>query len=167
MSGTGTMKKPSLVGGVLLTVTVTWALADPAALLASSVYWVVVAGLTLVFVPLTAPMPGLMLTLVAPVTCQVRVLDAPLWIVDGVAVKLVMTGTAAVSGPTTSGKNRKTESGAEGFSNCWVRAPLCGREIRNNSARNRPSLRNTCRFILRLQRKVSQIPSRFVYLWCH
>ncbi len=43
-------------------------------------------------VPVTVPMPGSIFRLVAPVTVQASVLDWPLAIPTGVAVKLLITG---------------------------------------------------------------------------
>jgi hypothetical protein len=54
---------------------------------------VVTVGFTDLFVPVTVPTPWLMLRLVAPVTLQASVELRPLVMVDGVAVKVEMTGT--------------------------------------------------------------------------
>ena len=49
-------------------------------------------GLTFVDVPVTVPMPWLMLRVGEPVTDQVSVLDVPVAILAGVVSKLVMDG---------------------------------------------------------------------------
>ena len=50
------------------------------------------AGLTVILLPVTIPTLGLMLTLVAPLTVQDRVLLEPAEIVDGDTEKVLMVG---------------------------------------------------------------------------
>ena len=57
-------------------------------------------GLTARDVPVTVPMPLLIEMVVAFVTLQPSVEDWPAWIVDGNAVKLLITGDAALDVPT-------------------------------------------------------------------
>jgi len=57
---------------------------------------VVALGVTTRLLPTTAPMLGLMLRLVAPLTDQERVLLWPAVRVDGLAAKLEMTGAVCV-----------------------------------------------------------------------
>lgn len=52
------------------------------------------AGLTETELPVTVPILGLMLRLEAPVTVHDRLVEAPLEIDDGFAVKLLITGSA-------------------------------------------------------------------------
>ena len=91
----GLAVKLLIVGGALAAVTVTVALAvaDPLLFLAVSVYVVVAAGLTGTEVPDTAPTLGLILRLAAPLTLQDNVLEPPVMIVEGVALKLAIAGT--------------------------------------------------------------------------
>ena len=56
---------------------------------------VVVVGLTAMLVPVTVPMVGLMLRLVAPPTAQDNVVLCPVVIIPGVAVKLEIAGLGA------------------------------------------------------------------------
>lgn len=72
----GVAVKLPIIGtrGGAVTFTITIALTDPATFVAVSVYDVVVVGVTVRLLPVTAPMFGLMLRLVAPLTDQERVL---------------------------------------------------------------------------------------------
>ena len=76
-----------------VTVTVTFAVALPALLVAVKVYVVVCAGLTVVeVVPLTVPTPLLIEMLDAPPALQERVDDCPLTILAGLAVNEEIDG---------------------------------------------------------------------------
>ena len=57
---------------------------------------VVADGFTVIEVPVTVPMPGLMLRVGEPVTAQFRVVDCPAVRIGEAAVKLVIAG----AGPT-------------------------------------------------------------------
>ena len=91
----GVAVKLAIVGFCPLTVMDTVAVDEPAALLAVNVYVVEVVGVTPTVVPVTAPMVGLIVRLVAPVTDQASTLLAPAFRVLGVAVKLLIVGLAA------------------------------------------------------------------------
>ena len=67
---------------------------DPDAFVAVSRYEVVATGVTWVELPVTRPTPELILTLVAPVTDQLNVLDWPSAILAGEVERLPMTGGA-------------------------------------------------------------------------
>jgi hypothetical protein len=54
--------------------------------------------------PVTAPIPGLMLRLVAPLTLHDSRLDPPGLMLAGLAVKLRMTGGLPAGGLTTMGR---------------------------------------------------------------
>lgn len=83
--------------GAGTTVTVAFAVdASPAALVAVSVYVVVLAGDTFVLLPVTVPTPLSMLKLDAPVTDQLSVELPPDVMVAVVAVKLEITGAEFV-----------------------------------------------------------------------
>jgi hypothetical protein len=77
---------------VTVTVAVT---AVPAALTAVKVYVVVLEGVSVTLVPVTAPTPLSMVTVAAPVTVQDRVTDPPTVMVDAEAVKLGTNGIGA------------------------------------------------------------------------
>jgi hypothetical protein len=91
----GVAVKVAIVGGGI-TVTVTVAVtAVPAALTAVKVYVVVLEGVSVTLVPVTAPTPLSMVTVAAPVTVQDRVTDPPTVMVDAEAVKLGTNGIGA------------------------------------------------------------------------
>ena len=75
-------------------VTVAVAVVEPDAFVAVSVYVVVCTGVTRTEVPLTVPIPGAMLSEVAPLTDQFRVALCPAEMLEGDAAKLTITGTA-------------------------------------------------------------------------
>ena len=75
--------------------TVALAVVDPVAFVAVNVYIVVLFGVTARLVPVTAPMPWSIDSVVAPVTVQFNVAEAPLAIDTGVALNAVMFGAAA------------------------------------------------------------------------
>jgi hypothetical protein len=75
------------------------------AFLAVNTYSVVAAGRTTTLDPLTAPRPGLIERLVAPLTLQERVLAPPEATVDGLALKLAITGAPALPADTTNGSS--------------------------------------------------------------
>ena len=102
--GIGTMKKLPEVA-TLPTVTIVLALVEPYAFVATKVYSVVAAGLTCLLDPVTVPMPGVMLRLVAPVTLQLNVLEPPGAILAGLALKLVMTGGLPAGDRVMNGRN--------------------------------------------------------------
>ena len=74
-----------------LTVTVALAVAEPSALIAVSVYAVVVIGCTVMLDPVTVPIPP-MLMRVAPLTVQRSVEVPPGVTVAGSATKLAISG---------------------------------------------------------------------------
>lgn len=77
-----------------VTVTVVVAIAEPPRPSAVNLYVVVVVGLTEIEVPLTAPISGISVRLISPLTFQDSVLDPPATMDDGLAVKLLITGKA-------------------------------------------------------------------------
>ena len=81
----------------LVTVTVILFEDDPAAFEAVSVYSVVVIGLTVMLTPVTAPMPGLILKVLAPLTLQLNTLDSPGEMLLGCAVKEPVGGLGGVA----------------------------------------------------------------------
>jgi hypothetical protein len=99
----GVAVKDEMVGsGTEVTVTVAVAVALPAAFVAVSTYVVVPDGVTERFVPVTAPMPGSMETLVASDTVQARVELCPGAMAPGVAVKEEMVGSGAAATVTVA-----------------------------------------------------------------
>jgi hypothetical protein len=84
-----------------LTVTVALALVEPWALVAVSVYSVVVVGCSSIDAPVTAPTAGSMRMESLPLTCQLRVALFPGAIVAGLTIKLWITGAAFVDGGVT------------------------------------------------------------------
>ena len=92
------------LGGVTVsagavTVTVVVAVADPAELVAVSVYVVVDDGVTVVEVPMTVPGAGEMLRLVALITDQESVVVCPEVRVVGLAAKVEMVGGCGAVAP--------------------------------------------------------------------
>ena len=80
------------IAGRAPTVTVTGAVTVPKLLVAVRMYDAVDAGVTFSEDPVTAPIPGLRVSVGEPVTTHVSVLDCPRGIVAGAAVKLVIFG---------------------------------------------------------------------------